>query len=74
VELAGTVIYAMFFQCFNLLLGGLILVQTFICILMTMFSSYQVTRDSSGMMENRSHASIHGIDMVDLKLTLKKIV
>jgi hypothetical protein len=74
VELAGTVIYPMFFQCFNLLLGGLILVQTFICILMTMFSSYQVTRDSSGMMENRSHASVHGIDMVDLKLTLKKIV
>jgi hypothetical protein len=74
VELAGTVIYPMFFQCFNLILGGLILVQTFICILMTMFSSYQVTRDSSGMMENRSHASVHGIDMVDLKLTLKKIV
>jgi hypothetical protein len=74
VELAGTVIYPMFFQCFNLLLGGLILVQTFICILMTMFSSYQVTRDSSGMMENMSHASVHGIDMVDLKLTLKKIV
>jgi hypothetical protein len=40
----------------------------------SMFSSYQVTRDSSGMMENRSHASVHGIDMVDLKLTLKKIV
>jgi hypothetical protein len=30
----GTVIYPMFFQCFNLPLGGLILVQTFICVLM----------------------------------------
>jgi hypothetical protein len=27
----GMVIYPIFFQCFNLLLGGLILVQTFIC-------------------------------------------
>jgi hypothetical protein len=34
VELVGTVIYPMFFQCFNLPLGGLILVQTFMCVLM----------------------------------------
>jgi hypothetical protein len=31
VELVGTVIYPMFFQCFNLLLDGLILVQIFMC-------------------------------------------
>jgi hypothetical protein len=33
VELVDTVIYPMFFQCFNLLLNGLILVQTFMCVL-----------------------------------------
>jgi hypothetical protein len=40
----------------------------------SLFSSYQVTRDSSMMMDNGSHASVHGVDTVDLKLTLKKIV
>jgi hypothetical protein len=34
VELVGTVIYPMFFQCFNIQLGDLILVQMFMCILM----------------------------------------
>jgi hypothetical protein len=34
VEQVGTVIYPMFFQCFNLLLGGLILVQMSICVMM----------------------------------------
>jgi hypothetical protein len=38
MELVGTVIYPMFFQCFNLLLGGLILVQTFMCVLMLRYS------------------------------------
>jgi hypothetical protein len=37
VELVGTVIYPMLFPCFNLLLGGLILVQTFMCALMPIF-------------------------------------
>jgi hypothetical protein len=40
----------------------------------SLFSSYQVTWDSSVMMGNGSHASIHGVGMVDLKLTLGKIV
>jgi hypothetical protein len=39
-----------------------------------LFSSYQVTRDSSVMMGNGSHASVRGVDMVDLKLTSGKIV
>jgi hypothetical protein len=26
------------------------------------------------MMRNRSHASVHGVGMIDLKLTLRKIV
>jgi hypothetical protein len=39
----------------------------------SLFSSYQVTRDSSVMMRNGSHASVHGVGMVDLKLTLGKI-
>jgi hypothetical protein len=38
VELLGMVIYPMFFQCFNLPLGGLILVQTFMCVLMLRYS------------------------------------
>jgi hypothetical protein len=38
VELVGMVIYPMFFQCFNLPFGGLILVQTFMCILMLRYS------------------------------------
>jgi hypothetical protein len=38
VELVGMVIYPMFFQCFNLSLGGLILVQTFMCVLMLRYS------------------------------------
>jgi hypothetical protein len=40
----------------------------------SLFSSYQVTRDSSVMMGNGSHASVHGVGTVDLKLTLEKIV
>jgi hypothetical protein len=40
----------------------------------SLFSSYQVIRDSSVMMENGSHTSVHGVATVDLKLTLGKIV
>jgi hypothetical protein len=39
-----------------------------------LFSSYQVARDSSVMMENWSHTTVHSVGMVDLKLTSKKIV
>jgi hypothetical protein len=38
VELVGLVIYPIFFQCFNLPLGDLILVQTFMCVLMLCYS------------------------------------
>jgi hypothetical protein len=38
VELVGMVIYPIFFQCFDLSLGGLILVQTFKCVLMLRYS------------------------------------
>jgi hypothetical protein len=40
----------------------------------SLFSSYQVVRDSSVMMENGSHAFVHGVGMTDLKLTSGKIV
>jgi hypothetical protein len=40
----------------------------------SLFSSYQVTRDSFMLMGNGSHASVHGVGMVDLKLTSGKIV
>jgi hypothetical protein len=39
-----------------------------------MFSSYKGARDSSVLMGNGSHASIHGIVTLDLKFTLGKIV
>jgi hypothetical protein len=45
-----------------------------VCSDASLFSSYQVTRDSSVMMGNGSHASVHGVGTVDLKLTLEKIV
>jgi hypothetical protein len=38
VKLVGMIIYLMFFQCFNLPLGGLILVQMFMCVLMLRYS------------------------------------
>jgi hypothetical protein len=44
VELVGTIIYHMFFRCFNLLLGGLILAQMFMCVLMPL--CFLLTRSS----------------------------
>jgi hypothetical protein len=75
VELVGTIIYPMLFQCSNLLFGGLILVQMFMCVLMSLyFFSYQITQNSSVRMGNGSHASVHGVGTVDLKLTSEKIM
>jgi hypothetical protein len=48
--------------------------NVYVCYDASLFSSYQVTRDSSVMMGNGSHASVHGVGMVDLKLTSGKIV
>jgi hypothetical protein len=45
-----------------------------VCSDASLFSSYQVTWDSFMMMENESHASVHGVGTVDLKLTSGKIV
>jgi hypothetical protein len=45
-----------------------------VCSDASLFSSYQVTHDSSVLMGNGSHASVRGVDMVDLKLTSGKIV
>jgi hypothetical protein len=45
-----------------------------VCSDASLFSSYQVIRDSSMMMGNVSHASVHGVGPVDLKLTSGKIV
>jgi hypothetical protein len=44
-----------------------------VCFDVSLFS-YQVVRDSSVMMGNESHASVHGVGMVDLKLTSRKIM
>jgi hypothetical protein len=76
----GTVIYPMFFQCFNLSVFQSTTwwldssANVHVCSVFSLFSSYQVTQDSSVMMGNGSHASIRGVGMVDLKLTLEKIV
>ena len=45
-----------------------------VCSDINMFTSYQVTRDSSVMMGNISHASVLGTGTVDLKFTSEKIV
>jgi hypothetical protein len=45
-----------------------------VCSDASLFSSYQVVRDSFMMMENGSHASVCDVGTVDLKLTLRKIV
>jgi hypothetical protein len=45
-----------------------------VCSDASLFSFYQVTRDSSVMMGNGSQASIRGVGMVNLKLTLEKIM
>ena len=45
-----------------------------VCSDITMFSSYQVQRDSSVLMGNGSHASVRGVGTVDLKFTSGKIV
>jgi hypothetical protein len=40
-----------------------------VCFDASLFSSYEVTRDSSVMMGNRSHTSVRGVGTIDLKLT-----
>jgi hypothetical protein len=45
-----------------------------VCSDISLFSSYQVARDSSMIMGNVSHASVRGVATVDLKLTSRKIV
>jgi hypothetical protein len=41
---------------------------------LSMFSSYPATHGASVLMGNGSHASIHGVGMVDLKFTSRKTV
>jgi hypothetical protein len=45
-----------------------------VCSDASLFSSYQVAHDSSMMMANGSHTSVHGLGMIDLKLTSRKIM
>jgi hypothetical protein len=45
-----------------------------VCSDASLFSSYQVAQDSSVLMGNESHASVHGVGTVDLKLTSGKIM
>jgi hypothetical protein len=45
-----------------------------VCSDASLFSSYEVARDSSVLMENGSHAFVRGVGTVDLKLTSGKIV
>jgi hypothetical protein len=45
-----------------------------VCSDTSLFSSYQATRDFSVLVGNGSHASVHGVGTVDLKLSSGKIV
>jgi hypothetical protein len=45
-----------------------------VCSDASLFSSYQVVRDSSVMVENGAHAFVCDVGTIDLKLTLRKIV
>jgi hypothetical protein len=45
-----------------------------VCSDASLFCFYQVTQDASVMMGNGSRASIHGVGMVNLKLTSEKIM
>jgi hypothetical protein len=45
-----------------------------VCADISMFTSYQAAWDSSVQIGNGSHASVHGVGMVDLKFTSGKIV
>jgi hypothetical protein len=45
-----------------------------VCVGISLFSFYQGLQDSSVLMRNGSHASVHGVGTVDLKFTLGKIV
>jgi hypothetical protein len=45
-----------------------------VCSDASLFSYYQVTWDSSVLIGNGSHTSVHGVDTIDLKLTSRKIV
>jgi hypothetical protein len=45
-----------------------------VCSDINVFSSYHVAQDSFVLMGNGSHASVHGIDTVDLKFTSRKIM
>jgi hypothetical protein len=45
-----------------------------VCSDVSLFSSYQVALDSSVMMKNGLHTSVHGVGTVDLKSTSGKIV
>jgi hypothetical protein len=49
-------------------------VNIHVCSDASLFSFYQVARDSSVMMGNVSHTFVCGVGAVDLKLTLEKIV
>ena len=45
-----------------------------VCADISLFSSYQVTRDLSVLTGNGLHASVRGVGMVDLKFTSRKIM
>jgi hypothetical protein len=49
-------------------------VNVHVCSDASLFSSYQVARDSSILMGNGSHTYVRGVSMIDLKLTSGKIM
>jgi hypothetical protein len=74
MKLVGIVIYLLFFVFQSTTWWLDFDANIHVCSDASLFSSYQVARDSFVMMENGSHASVHGVGMVDLKLTSGKII
>jgi hypothetical protein len=66
------IFYLMFFQCVNLLSGGLTLVLTFMCVLIFICFFLSVQRGWSLADGNRSHARVLGVGTVILKFTSGK--
>jgi hypothetical protein len=62
------------FSVFNHLIGRLILVLMFMCVLTLLYSLFIISPGFLCPNGNRLHASVHGTGTMDLKFSSKKIV
>jgi hypothetical protein len=66
----GTILLVTWSTCWWLDTGA----NVHVCAEMSLFSSYQVTRDSSVLIGNMSHGSVDGVGKIDLTFTSGKSV